>query len=218
MSLPQSNKLPLSLKGVAIGNGWIDSRAQYPAFIEFALKANLFEEGSADHEHAKEALEKCQRELDKLPASSNPPGNSVCEGVMAAVLRKFHREEDGVRVCMNVYDIRLTDTSPACGMNWPPDLKAIKPWLRKQSVVQALHATQKDGEWNECSGQVGAAMTNKHSEGSATILPNVANKIDVLLFAGDQDVICNYVGQERLIERLSWRGATGMGVSSYYFL
>ena len=41
-------------------------------------------------------------------------------------------------------------------------------------------------------------------------MPKLAEKLKVLLFAGDQDVICNYVGQERLIEKLEWRGATGM--------
>ena len=34
------------LTGIAIGNGWIDARTQYPAYIEFALKVGLFKEGS----------------------------------------------------------------------------------------------------------------------------------------------------------------------------
>ena len=34
------------LVGIAIGNGWIDARTQYPAYLEFALKAGLFKEGS----------------------------------------------------------------------------------------------------------------------------------------------------------------------------
>jgi len=32
-----------------------------------------------------------------------------------------------------------------------------------------------------------------------------------LLFAGDQDLICNYVGQESLIQSLTWNGGTGLG-------
>ena len=35
----------------------------------------------------------------------------------------------------------------------------------------------------------------------------------MLLFAGDQDYICNYVGQEDTIEALEWGGARGLGVS-----
>ena len=31
---------------------------------------------------------------------------------------------------MNVYDVRLTDDWPACGMNWPPDLPDLYAYLR----------------------------------------------------------------------------------------
>lgn len=30
---------------------------------------------------------------------------------------------------MNIYDIRLMDDSPACGMNWPPDLVDVYAFL-----------------------------------------------------------------------------------------
>ena len=38
--------LPRTLKGVAIGNGWIDARRQYPAYLEYGLKHGLVESGS----------------------------------------------------------------------------------------------------------------------------------------------------------------------------
>lgn len=31
---------------------------------------------------------------------------------------------------MNVYDVRLVDDFPACGMNWPPDLPDVYTFLR----------------------------------------------------------------------------------------
>jgi carboxypeptidase D len=31
---------------------------------------------------------------------------------------------------MNVYDVRLVDDWPACGMNWPPDLSDVYTFLR----------------------------------------------------------------------------------------
>jgi carboxypeptidase D len=38
---------------------------------------------------------------------------------------------------MNVYDVRLVDDWPACGMNWPPDLSDVYTFLRV-SVCDAL--------------------------------------------------------------------------------
>ncbi|CAG7848349.1 Pheromone-processing carboxypeptidase KEX1; AltName: Full=Carboxypeptidase D; Flags: Precursor [Serendipita indica DSM 11827] len=207
----KASNMPAPLRGIAIGNGWIDSRAQYPAYVEFGLKAGLFKENSNEHKHAKKKLAECEASLDKLPSSFEPVGDAVCEHVMGAVLEPFNKEVNGRQTCMNVYDIRLTDDYPACGMNWPPDLKQITPWLRKKPVVISLHAEAKDAAWTECSGRVGSIMSNKKSPSSVTLLPGLLEKISVMLFAGDQDVICNYVGQEKLLERLRWGGAVGMG-------
>jgi carboxypeptidase C (cathepsin A) len=37
---------------------------------------------------------------------------------------------NGKRVCMNIYDTRLVDDWPACGMSWPPDLSDVYSYLR----------------------------------------------------------------------------------------
>ena len=40
-------------------------------------------------------------------------------------------------------------------------------------------------------------------------------KIPVMLFVGDQDLICNYVGIESMIQAMTWNGETGLGVSMF---
>ena len=54
-------------------------------------------------------------------------------------------------------------------------------------------------------------MTNQESESALVLMPKILEKIPVMLFAGDQDLICNYVGIEALISALTWNGATGLG-------
>ena len=39
------------------------------------------------------------------------------------------RSVNGEKKCLNIYDVRLEDDFPACGMNWPPDLRDIAPYL-----------------------------------------------------------------------------------------
>lgn len=43
---------------------------------------------------------------------------------------------NGKDSCLNIYDVRLHDTWPACGMNWPPDIKPITDYLRVCSRSQ----------------------------------------------------------------------------------
>jgi len=120
---------------------------------------------------------------------------------------------NGEKKCVNIYDVRLEDDFPACGMNWPPDLRDITHYLGRQDVVKALHATGKSESWVECHGRVGNEMRARSSASSITLLPSVIERIPVLLFAGDQDYICNYMGIEKMIDTMTWNGEKGLGTS-----
>lgn len=41
-----NSKTKFPLRGAAIGNGWMDARRQYPAYLEYAVKHGIFEESS----------------------------------------------------------------------------------------------------------------------------------------------------------------------------
>lgn len=66
----------------------------------------------------------------------------------------------------------------------------------------------------ECRGIIHTAFNAKHSNSSIIALPRVLERIPLLLFAGDQDLICNYVGMESLIQSMTWNGEKGLGVST----
>lgn len=86
--------------------------------------------------------------------------------------------------------------------------------FQRRDVVRALHAEAKPESWVECSGRVSNEMHEYLSPSSITLLPSVLEKIPVLLFAGDQDYICNYMGIENMIKSMSWNGEKGLGVSA----
>jgi carboxypeptidase D len=49
---------------------------------------------------------------------------------------------------------------------------------------------------------------------SINLLPGILESgVEVMLFAGDEDLICNYVGIERTIARMKWSGDQGLTVS-----
>jgi hypothetical protein len=84
-------------------------------------------------------------------------------------------------------------------------------------VVSSLHAKAHSGSWVECKSSVHTSFRTYETEASISVLPKLLSKIRILIFAGDQDLICNYVGLENMIKNLTWNGATGLGVSSPYF-
>lgn len=111
---------------------------------------------------------------------------------------------------MNVYDVRLVDDWPACGMNWPPDLPDVYEFLRRPDVVTALHANKKETAWVECDGKVSAELHMKNSPAAVALLPHILDSgVKIMMFAGEEDLICNYKGIERSIANLNWGGAMG---------
>ncbi|EIN10934.1 alpha/beta-hydrolase [Punctularia strigosozonata HHB-11173 SS5] len=208
-----NSDLGVPLMGAAIGNGWIDGRHQYPSFLEYAVKHGLVDENSNDYKRGKQAIDKCIDEIDRQFNSESPEPVSIedCEGLMAKTLAHKERVVDGQKMCVNIYDVRLEDTSPACGMNWPPDLADVTTYLGRNDVKRALHATAHQSSWTECHGRVHSQLRNRKSHSSIKILPSVIERIPVMLFAGDQDFICNYMGQEALINAMTWNGGTGLG-------
>jgi len=74
-----------------------------------------------------------------------------------------------------------------------------------------LHATAKPESWAECRGRIHQEFNDRSSPSSVTIIPKLLKRIPVLLFAGDQDFICNYMGIESMIQAMTWNGATGLG-------
>jgi len=58
----------------------------------------------------------------------NPMAVTECQKVIRSVMAAQTTGGDDSR-CINIYDIRLTDTAPACGMNWPPEMPAITKML-----------------------------------------------------------------------------------------
>jgi len=86
-------------------------------------------------------------------------------------------------------------------------------------VIQALHASKKETAWVECNNQVSTSLELRKSPASIGLIPGIIDKgVKVMLFAGDEDLICNYKGIERTIARLDWGGEQGLGVSNGLYL
>jgi carboxypeptidase D len=67
----------------------------------------------------------------------------------------------------------------------------------------------------ECRGRIQQEFNDHDSPSSIELIPKILQQIPILLFAGDQDFICNYMGIENMIKAMTWNGGTGLGVSCF---
>ncbi len=181
-------------------------------YLQYAYKAGLVEAGSdiAKQLEAQQAI--CINALDK--GGSDHVDMQQCEEILQDILKLTKKKVGDEDRCYNMYDVRLLDTYPSCGMNWPPDLTSVTPYLRRPEVIQALHVDQdKRTGWTECSGAVGSNFRATKSKPSITLLPGLLEEMPIVLFSGQKDLICNHVGTEELIHNMEWNGGKGFELS-----
>ncbi|KAI5855013.1 alpha/beta-hydrolase [Durotheca rogersii] len=209
---PQT-QVPWNLKGLLIGNGWIAPTEQYEAYLSFAYDKGLVAKGSQKAGPIDAQYRQCRKELSL--ASMDHVSNSECERVLQEILRVTQtKNSKGESECFNMYDVRLKDVYPSCGMNWPPDLEHLVPYLRKPEVVKALHInSNKVTGWTECNGAVGNAFSTPKSRASVAYLPDILKEVNILLFSGAEDLICNHLGTEAMISNMQWNGGKGFELS-----
>lgn len=194
-----------NLAGLLIGNGWISGPEQYMSYIPFGYESGILQSGSRADDAARAQEKKCIKALED--GGKEHVDVYTCELIMHGM----NRDLGGKGGCFNVYDVRLKDSFPACGMNWPPDLTQVTPYLRREDVVRALNMnTDMKKGWMECNGQVSRAFTTMKSRPAMELLPALLEQMPIILFSGDKDLICNHIGTENIINSLEWNGAKGM--------
>ncbi|CAG8785582.1 33801_t:CDS:10, partial [Gigaspora margarita] len=139
-----------NLKGIAIGNGWVDPITQK------AVKAQLSD---------------CMAAVK----ASFTIHNDLCEEVLHTILRSSRETVGNKETCLNQYDIRdHNDSYPSCGLGWPYELPTVYKYLQRADVIQAIHAESKNTAWVECSPSVSRGFDHDMSPPSITDL--ICNK------------------------------------------
>ncbi|OAA55432.1 pheromone processing carboxypeptidase KexA [Cordyceps fumosorosea ARSEF 2679] len=201
-----------SLQGILLGNPWMSPNEQYDSYLKFAFEKGLIDKDSSEAEKLKGAQRNCHTMMASDPGKVT---YSDCEDILTEILfasRKGGGGNDGE--CFNMYDVRLKDSYPSCGMNWPPDLASVAPYLRRDDVVHALNINpEKKTGWQECNGGVSVAFKPKTSKPSVELMPQLLSEIPVLIFSGAEDLICNHIGTEDMIDKLEWNGGKGFEVT-----
>lgn len=202
----------INLRGLAIGNGWIDPLAGYSSYIPFADARGLWKIDSEARRSAERNWATCQAQQNAHPVISS---YVACESILSSVIAgSIEKSPSGA--CVNIYDVRLEDSSQACnGMSWPPGVDDFRGYLVRPDVAQAINVPSGAG-WEECTGSVYAALDgDTASKPSVTLLPGILEAgIPVLLYSGADDLICNHLSTESLISSLKWAGGTGFPPSA----
>ncbi|EFR00594.1 carboxypeptidase Y [Nannizzia gypsea CBS 118893] len=191
----------INLKSALIGNGLTDPLTQYPHYRPMACGDGgypaVLDQGTC--RSMDNSLERCLSLIETCYSSESAwvcvPAAMYCN---SAILAPY--QQTG----MNPYDVRskCEDMGSLCY----PQLNAITEWLNQKSVMKALGVEVESYE--SCNSGInrdflfhGDWMKPFHR-----LVPSVLEKIPVLIYAGDADFICNWLGNQAWTEALEWPG------------
>ena len=204
----------LKLRGLLIGNGWIDPATTYQSYLSFAVAHNLVKKYSVLYNRIEAEVKRCQDAL----ANQMHVLEEACDPIFGQILKNGamnnHHGENQIGRCVNVYDVRLDDTYPDCGMNWPPNLKYVTSYLQRQDVMSCIHVDSKKTRWTECSESIFTTFRACHSTPSIKLLPDLLRQIPIVLYSGDYDLICNHWATEKMLDTMTWNNGTGFDLGN----
>ncbi|CDK28148.1 unnamed protein product [Kuraishia capsulata CBS 1993] len=200
---------PVALEGALIGNGWISPDHQSLSYIPFAVQENILSKTDPSMPKLLKQHEQCQKVINSRNPEIRKVESPQCDSILDVLLevtKDNSASQD--KQCINMYDYRLRDSYPSCGMNWPSDLEYVNPFLRQEKIGEYLNL-KKMRVWNECDGQVSRYLRARHSIPAIDLIPDLLKEMPILLFNGDKDIICNYMGTEAMISDMKWDGKYG---------
>jgi cathepsin A (carboxypeptidase C) len=193
------DQLKMNFKGMAIGNGLVSPYDQYPAYATFAEENKLV--GHTEFDVLKGLYKGCQLLIETgvwLIAEE------FCE-ISVDVILGFP-----LAPRFNVYDIREKCVNPPLCY----DMSPADNMLGEKEIQKILGVEGR--KWAECTNTVHIALIG---DWIVNLGPKIADLLheglDVLVYSGDKDFICNWRGGEAWTNALNWEGKDEYATKTY---
>ncbi|OZJ02684.1 hypothetical protein BZG36_04056 [Bifiguratus adelaidae] len=200
--LDVTGHIPINLESIMVGNGHVDPYHQASAYADYScdfVQPPLYNESSCAAIRA--AVPRCQQ---LIKACYDNPGALTC--VPSSIYCYTHTTGPYDETGLNPYDIRRKCEGNDLCYDLIGD---IQSYANRPDVRQALGVDEKVQKYESCSDSVGFrfGLSGDHSRNHVKNFPVLlAEGIRVLIYAGDKDWICNWVGNKAWALALEWPG------------
>ncbi|KAL3523501.1 hypothetical protein ACH5RR_016335 [Cinchona calisaya] len=191
----------INLKGFAIGNGLTEPGIQYAAYSDYALDMGVI--SKSDHDRINKVLPVCEI-ATKLCGTDGTISCLAAYLVCNTIFNSIVAHAGGV----NYYDIRKKCEGSLCY-----DFSNLENFLNQKSVRDALGVG--DIDFVSCSTSVYLAMLVDWMRNLESGIPTLLEDgVKLLVYAGEYDLICNWLGNWRWVHAMKWSGQKEFNSSS----
>jgi len=197
--------LHINLKGIAIGNGLTDPLEQYQWYPDMAYNGGADQGGSSPgvvtedvYNTMKAAVPACEAKIAECTDHST---YDACAAAQSFCNDAFIGPYTATG--MNVYDQRIKCEVPGLCYNFT----RVTTWLNDPTVQAALGVEK---SWESCNYQVNAQFQGDWMLPQQNKIVPLLDEagIRVLIYAGDCDFICNWLGNKHWTLNLNWQHKT----------
>ena len=193
--------IEINLGGVAVGNGLTNPAEQYKWYAEMAYKnSHGIKTVSEDtYNTMTSAIPTCEALINKCNDGDSVLNSFACQS--AFIVCNTAETSPYQMSGLNPYDIRKKCESPPLCY----DFSNVNTFMNLDSTREALHVSDKAGEWESCNMGINMKF---HSDWMHDFSPYIGDMLNggipVLIYAGDVDFICNYLGNRAWTLGLDW--------------
>jgi len=179
-----------------IGNGWVNPFFQYPAYNYYVYEQGLISQSL--FQVLEVAFATCQ---ELINYGTWEQALTECSDAYSEIL-------DNLPSDFNVYNIEAQCVGPLCY-----NLTDIQNFLNLPAVQEAIGVNV---TWDPCDSDVYNALSDDET---LSQVDNVAYLLEegvpVLVYSGDLDFQCNWLGGQNWTNAMEWSGQTGFNNAQY---
>ena len=194
----KSPSLLIDLKGVGIGNGLTAPSEQYKWYPLMAYNSTTAPQvvSKSEFEEMERAVDTCSTLIEVCNKFDGQNPTCLAALIYCNVKLMKPYQDHG----LNPYDMRLKcEKPPLCY-----DFGEIGKYLNRREVQETLGVS---ANWQECNFQVNMQFLYDFMKDYDSLIPELLEDgIRVLIYAGDQDFICNWIGNKKWVMNLEWSG------------
>ena len=155
----------------------------------------------AEYEAMKAVVPKCQALIHECNAGDSTLNTFACQS--AFLVCNMGLTSPYQATGLNPYDIRkICAVPPLCY-----DFSGISKFMNSEATKEALGVVNKSHKWESCNMGINMKF---HTDWMKDFSPYIADLINdgipALIYAGDVDFICNYLGNQAWTLGLDWKG------------
>ncbi|TQW01031.1 carboxypeptidase Y precursor [Cordyceps javanica] len=192
----------INLKSILIGNGLTDAYNQYPQYPDMACGKGgypaVVDQGTCSQ--MRNAIPRCQSAIKQCYSTQSSSDCTSASSTCSRVSDAYYQTGQ------NPYDVR-TQCEPNSGGLCYQGMNYVEQYLNQKEVMQALNVEV--DSFDNCNNNVNYAFHRTGDDMKPVHLnvPKVlAKSVPVLVYAGDADYICNWLGQRAWTNALQWPG------------